>query len=872
MPEYLHPGVYVEEVSSGVRPIEGVSTSTAGFIGVTAKGVPNKATFISSWTEFVRKFGDLIENSYLPYAVSQFFSNGGKRCYIVRVLNDASAVAAGFDLPDRETNVPARSTLHITAKGSGLWGNDLMVRVEDGTENPTKEFKLVVYHEGNPVEVFDNLSMDTDSSNYLESNVNDASEYIEVKDLNAHAVFQNASRTSTNALAEPVPFNGGGEAITVEMPDGTTNSVTFTGNTPLNDVLTALNNAWGVMNLMVSLTAASSPPANRLVIRANAPGFDRYFIVSGPATGVGRPLEGLAGFAQGSGAAIGGTLKSVAAAGGFIIPIAPDNRLTFTVHGDPFNVDLTPGANRSASAIANELNSDFQTNRNRILVASAEGNRITIATTNKGTADSALAIAGTANVVLNFMDFQRASAVTAGQGRSEPAFVQSDSATDENGFLLTDGANFSIVVNNGTLGANTSFTVTFNAATIPNLQNVAAQTIATTINNAAGATGVMATVVNKRIVIRQGRRGNYYKMRILDGFGSPNIRLNFISGDSVSGSTDGDKASPYFRPGFNIDASTNNQPWPLINGDDGSPVVDFDYIGTADKKSGLHALDDITDVNFICIPGNSTPDVIGKAVGYCKTRRDCFFIADAPGKQSKEQPRTEPPVVRDFLLNKITTKNSYGALYYSWLEIEDPIGAGRNPKRFVPPSGFVAGMYARIDNTRGVWKAPAGTEATIIGALGLEYSVTDSEQDILNPYGVNCIRQFPASGLVVWGARTLGAQLDPEWRYVPVRRYAIYLEQSIYRGTQWAVFEPNDQPLWDSLKANIEDFMMGEFRKGALAGKTPEQAFAVKCDADLNPQSEVNAGRVNMEVKFAPLKPAEFVIIRISQKTQRPGS
>jgi uncharacterized protein len=181
-------------------------------------------------------------------------------------------------------------------------------------------------------------------------------------------------------------------------------------------------------------------------------------------------------------------------------------------------------------------------------------------------------------------------------------------------------------------------------------------------------------------------------------------------------------------------------------------------------------------------------------------------------------------------------------------------------------------MFARIDNNRGVWKAPAGTETSIFGSLALEYSVTDAEQDILNPGGVNCIRQFPASGVVIWGARTLATQSDPEWRYVPIRRYAIYLERSIYLGTQWAVFEPNDTPLWNSLKANIDDFMMGEFRKGALAGSTPAQAFKVKCDADLNPPSEVDAGRVNMEVSFAPLRPAEFVIIRISQMVQVPTS
>jgi phage tail sheath protein FI len=315
-----------------------------------------------------------------------------------------------------------------------------------------------------------------------------------------------------------------------------------------------------------------------------------------------------------------------------------------------------------------------------------------------------------------------------------------------------------------------------------------------------------------------------------------------------------------------------NQPWVLVNGNDGAPVSNNDLIGTSDVKNGLHALDDVTDVNFIAIPGASDAGVIGQALGYCENRGDCFFIADSPGKLTKDTPVTDPAHVADFVSNHVTPKNSYGALYYPWLLINDDVGAGKNPMRFCPPSGFIAGLYARIDNTRGVWKAPAGTEATLNDPVDLEYKVNDSEQDILNPIGVNCVRFFPASGIVSWGARTLATISDPEWRYVPVRRYAIYLEQSILQGTQWAVFEPNDLRLWASLKANIDDFMMGEFRKGALAGATPKDAFSVKCDGDLNPPSEVDAGRVNMELKFAPLKPAEFVIIRISQKVLQPAS
>jgi hypothetical protein len=416
-------------------------------------------------------------------------------------------------------------------------------------------------------------------------------------------------------------------------------------------------------------------------------------------------------------------------------------------------------------------------------------------------------------------------------------------------------------------------TVPLGAANIANLAQATAAEIAAAINTASTAAlgANIATVVTNRVVITQPRKGNYYTLQVADGLKSPNIRLKFDT-SLRAGYAEGDEASPFLRPGSNIDGLGVVQPWQLQGGDDGPPVGDTDYIGNADLKTGLHALDDVTDVNFVAIPGIASPGVVSQAVGYCSIRRDCVFIADSPGKTTKDTPITDPSHVADFLSNKITTKTSYGAFYYPWMLVSDAVGAGKNPTRFVPPSGFVAGMYARIDNTRGVWKAPAGTEANVIGPLDLEYSVTDSEQDILNPIGVNCIRHFPASGLIIWGARTMGTLSDPEWRYIPVRRYAIYLEQSIYRGTQWAVFEPNDQRLWAALTANISDFMMGEFRQGALAGTTPQQAFAVKCDADLNPDSEVNAGRVNMEVKFAPLKPAEFVIIRISQKVQTPGS
>jgi hypothetical protein len=294
-------------------------------------------------------------------------------------------------------------------------------------------------------------------------------------------------------------------------------------------------------------------------------------------------------------------------------------------------------------------------------------------------------------------------------------------------------------------------------------------------------------------------------------------------------------------------------PHPLT-GDKEDKAVDDKAIG-----DGLHFFDHVTDVNILATPGRTAAEVVGPGVTYCENRGDCFFVADAPLDKKVD-------TVRDHVNNAAIVKSSYGALYFPWIKALDPTGRSGNVV-LLPPSGFVTGIFARTDGKRGVFKAPAGTEATLAGALGLEVGVNDSQQDILNPIGVNVIRSFPASGIVVWGTRTLATRSKPEYRYVPVRRLTIFIEQSIYNGIQWSVFEPNDEPLWSSLRLSIGAFMMNQFRSGAFQGATASQAFFVKCDADTNPQSQIDAGVVTVLVGFAPVKPAEFVVLQISQKT-----
>jgi phage tail sheath protein FI len=212
-----------------------------------------------------------------------------------------------------------------------------------------------------------------------------------------------------------------------------------------------------------------------------------------------------------------------------------------------------------------------------------------------------------------------------------------------------------------------------------------------------------------------------------------------------------------------------------------------------------------------------------------------------------------------------TLRHKNAALYFPRPLIADPLNDFR--LKVVAPSGTVAGLYARTDGERGVWKAPAGIEAVLRGVQKLERPLTNDENGALNPLAINCLRSFPIFGNISWGARTLvgSDQQGSEWKYIPVRRFALFLEESLYRGTQWVVFEPNDEPLWAQIRLNIGAFMQNLFRQGAFQGTTPRQAYFVKCDRETTTQTDINLGIVNVVVGFAPLKPAEFVIIKIQQ-------
>jgi phage tail sheath protein FI len=299
-------------------------------------------------------------------------------------------------------------------------------------------------------------------------------------------------------------------------------------------------------------------------------------------------------------------------------------------------------------------------------------------------------------------------------------------------------------------------------------------------------------------------------------------------------------------------------------------VLDFLPANGEANKQGLYALEQVDLFNILCIPPYHAPtdaldvdvNLVSAAAAYCEKRR-AMLLVDAPKDWStKSIAKTK---FNDAGNDNVGTRSRNAALYFPRLLQPNPLRD--NQMEVFAPCGAVAGTFARTDAQRGVWKAPAGLDATLVGVPSLSVTLTDDENGELNPLGINCLRAFQAAGRVTWGARTLRGsdQLADEYKYVPVRRTALYIEESLYRGLKWVVFEPNDEPLWAQIRLNVGAFMHNLFRKGAFQGSSPRDAYFVKCDKETTTQNDIDLGIVNILVGFAPLKPAEFVIIKLQQ-------
>ncbi|RZB20452.1 phage tail sheath family protein [Streptomyces sp. F001] len=335
----------------------------------------------------------------------------------------------------------------------------------------------------------------------------------------------------------------------------------------------------------------------------------------------------------------------------------------------------------------------------------------------------------------------------------------------------------------------------------------------------------------------------------------------------VAGSTDPEDVVRFLGECANdlgLEASVNPPVFPLDGGEDGAAPGPRDLIGSEADKTGIQALRGVADVNLLALPElasyEKTEDmltVVSAAQRLCQERR-IFLLVDAPSTW------VSVDTARAGLAAFDAVRGDHAGLYFPHLQLTDPL-TGR--LRSFPPSGAVAAVFARTDSERGVWKAPAGTEARLAGVHSLTVELTDRETGLLNPLGVNCLRTFPLTGPLVWGARTLAGSdaLDSEWKYVPVRRLALHVEESLQRGLQWVVFEPNDESLWQQIRLSASSYLHTLFRQGAFKGSTPREAYFVKCDHETTTDEDVANGVVNVLVGIAPVRPAEFVIVRIQQ-------
>lgn len=304
-----------------------------------------------------------------------------------------------------------------------------------------------------------------------------------------------------------------------------------------------------------------------------------------------------------------------------------------------------------------------------------------------------------------------------------------------------------------------------------------------------------------------------------------------------------------------------------VPGSDGREPTAVQLAGSRSEKTGLFALEDVDIFNILLLPNQSDAALLAQAIAYAEERRS-FVIVDLPDKVATLEAASNWLGSGDAL----SLRHPNAAAFFPRVHMADPLR--NNQLRSFANSGAVAGIFARTDASAGVWKAPAGTDATVRGSLGLDCLLTDQENGVLNPRGLNCLRTFPAYGTVVWGSRTLDGsdEAASEWKYIPVRRLALFIEESLSRGTQWVVFEPNDVPLWAQIRLNVGAFMHTLFRQGAFQGKTPKEAYLVKCDETTTTRDDINLGIVNIFVGFAPLKPAEFVIIKLQRLAGQAGA
>jgi uncharacterized protein len=786
-----YPGVYIQEVSSGVHTVTSVSTSIGAFLGRASQGPMNKAVRLLSPADYTRNFGPPHPLSDLATSVRQFFANGGTDCYVVRLAKNASAASATLK------SMAAQNVLDVVAKGEGTWGNTVRLEVDYNTVNPYESFNLRVIQEegGLPVatESFINLSMNPTSARFAPSFVTQSSELVQVK-LNAFLGDPTLPGSFINTIGNSfIGFSQG------RRPLGTSGA-------NIDTLLSGLV-AGGASKFEISVNNGSWAGVDLAPWAPTSTSFtDLQIFIAGQINSAVGALTPAGNVAV--------ELSSTTGVGRLLI-IKSNNGNTSSV--------------RVRRAAANDIAAALMLGLDQGGIEAARWSNFRPAPTatllQLGTTPGDLGNLNALAVLLQ----NAVTQITIDGGTPVPLALQTSGGTDK-WFVDAPGTSSATGDNDGVREKLRIIAGAINATT--------------TLAYRAEVWGYQLAIIAK------GGTINAQPLTITAGT-APLDATGFVK--NVRRYTLGTGGTGSFSSG--------------ADGSDGIAPTLAEYIGNPVAQTGFYALDQADLFNLMVIPGDAEVDeatvmsaLWGPASNYCKSRR-AFLLIDAPRAwtlNGRPKVAGNTQLINDL---RISVVKDYSAAFYPRLTYNnDGLVAS------IGPSGAVAGLMARTDADRGVWKAPAGVEATILEVLGVEVKLTDMENGVLNKKGINCLRVFP-TGLVNWGGRTLDGDDDigSEWKYIPIRRLALMIEESLFRGTKWVVFEPNDEPLWAKIRLNVNAYMMSLFRQGAFQGSSPKDAFFVRCDATTTTQDDRNKGIVNIQVGFAPLKPAEFVVITIQQ-------
>lgn len=799
-----YPGVYVQELPSGVHTIVGVPTAIGMFLGRSKKGELKKPVRCLSYPDFERNFSTEYADSDLAREVRLFYDNGGADCYVMRIADD-NALPASVMVEDEA----GANTLKVTAKSAGLFGNDIRMAITYNTALPEATFNMEVFRwtkasngalQKSQVESYPGLSMDKDDSRYCEDVVNLTSQLIQIEDQRK-AVALAGNGVSISGFAISSRNNAIFQAQVQALITPTRNKFRLSvgGHAPslidLTGVIAALpvGNVAALEALLSSTINTQLPPG--AVIQAvfqNGPtgpgGQDnattRMLTIEGVNADVyvePSPLQDIAAL-----------LMLGTAQGGIEIPRSSARRPA------PNGVVFRPGFSAWPNNYTN-FGHLQQTAVNAVRVAGAD---IELA--------APLALQTTSAAVNGARMYQDRAATDQNDGR--------DGVREK--FLLIAAAI------NGLHDADPSFPWT-------------------------------AEVWGSRLaLVAAGDVADLASTTIEAGFITPPFAIvaNVIA---LAGQTPTQNARYYAlaAPPAPATAFYNGG----VSGNDGGPPQLKHY------QEAYRIIDREVDLfNLLLLPrdaDHSNADIRalwGPASNFCQQKR-ALLVMDPPVNWADHNSAIDLTIGVNSL--RVGLAKQYAALYFPNVIIREG-----NKEIAIGPSGAVAGLMARIDAARGVWKAPAGIEADLRGVVGAQRRFSDPENGVMNQRAVNTIRVFP-NGIVCWGARTMDGDdsFGSEYKYVPVRRTALFIEESLYRGLKWAVFEPNDEPLWAQIRLNVGAFMHDLFRQGAFQGATPREAYVVRCDSSTTTQNDINLGIVNVIVGFAPLKPAEFVILYLQQ-------